>query len=101
MIVTIEWLDEKFETIKKMQEEIDERIEQLKRQQLINYGAIAMINEMSSRELTIGLTLLVPTLIIGFWPRIAIDFYEASTNSLSEKLTANSLVALNQIHSFG
>tara|TARA_B100000513_G_scaffold56213_1_gene21520 strand:- start:178 stop:366 length:189 start_codon:yes stop_codon:yes gene_type:complete len=46
MIVTIEWLDEKFETIKKMQEEIDERIEQLKRQQLINYGAIAMINEM-------------------------------------------------------
>ena len=46
MIVTIEWLDEKFETIKKMQEEIDERIGQLKRQQLINYGAIAMINEM-------------------------------------------------------
>tara|TARA_B100001094_G_C18063253_1_gene736153 strand:- start:679 stop:867 length:189 start_codon:yes stop_codon:yes gene_type:complete len=46
MIVTIEWLDEKFGTIKKMQEEIDERIEQLKKQQLINYGAIAMINEM-------------------------------------------------------
>ena len=29
-----------------MQEEIDNRIEQLKQQKLMNYGAIAMINEM-------------------------------------------------------
>ena len=46
MEITQEWLEQKFEEIKKMQEEIDNRIEQLKQQKLMNYGAIAMINEM-------------------------------------------------------
>jgi len=46
MEITLEWLEQKFEEIKKMQEEIDNRIEQLKQQKLMNYGAIAMINEM-------------------------------------------------------
>lgn len=45
MEITLEWLEQKFEEIKKMQEEIDNRIEQLKQQKLMNYGAIA-INEM-------------------------------------------------------
>ena len=55
--------------------------------------ALAMIEEMSPRELTIGLSLLIPTLVIGFWPRIAIDLYEASTNSLAFKLSSHTLVA--------
>jgi NAD(P)H-quinone oxidoreductase subunit 4 len=41
---------------------------------------------MRPRELVIGLTLLVPTLVIGFWPRVAIDLYEASTNALATEL---------------
>ncbi len=48
--------------------------------------ALANTSEMNAREMTIGLTLLVPTLVIGFWPRAAIDFYEASTNTLAENL---------------
>ena len=46
MSITIEWLDQKSEEIKKMQDEIDKRIEQLGQQKLMNFGAIAMINEM-------------------------------------------------------
>ncbi len=56
--------------------------------------ALALVNEMSPRELSIGLTLLVPTLVIGFWPRIAIDLYEASTNALAQKLATHSLIAI-------
>jgi NAD(P)H-quinone oxidoreductase subunit 4 len=55
--------------------------------------ALAMINDINPRELTIGLSLLVPTLVIGFWPRVAIDFYEASTNALAEQLLSHSLTA--------
>ena len=46
MKITEEWLDQKAEEIKKMQDEIDRRIEQLSQQKLMNFGAIAMINEM-------------------------------------------------------
>lgn len=46
MELTNEWLDAKTNEIKKMQEEIDKRIEQLTQQKLMNFGAIAMINEM-------------------------------------------------------
>ena len=46
MKITEEWLDQKAEEIKKMQDEIDKRIEQLTQQKLMNFGAIAMINEM-------------------------------------------------------
>jgi NAD(P)H-quinone oxidoreductase subunit 4 len=48
---------------------------------------------MRPRELLIGLTLLVPTLAIGFWPRLAIDVYEATTNGLAERLQATALLA--------
>ncbi len=59
--------------------------------------ALAKIDEMGPRELTIGLTLLIPTLIIGFWPRIAIDLYEASTDALSQSLYSHSFIAISNI----
>jgi len=55
--------------------------------------AMAVVGDMKPRELFIGLTLLVPTLIIGFWPRIAIDVYEASTDALARNLEGVSLLA--------
>ena len=51
MEITVDWLDNKFEEIKKMQDEIDNRIEQLKQQKLMNYGAIAMINELKKEAI--------------------------------------------------
>tara|TARA_Y100001968_G_C19445840_1_gene765329 strand:- start:1841 stop:3397 length:1557 start_codon:yes stop_codon:yes gene_type:complete len=56
--------------------------------------ALAITEEMNTRELIIGLSLIVPTLIIGFWPRVAIDFYEISTNALANQLADHSLWAL-------
>ena len=46
------------------------------------------------RELVIGLSLLVPTLVIGIWPRVAMDLYEASTNALAARLGNQTLLAL-------
>ncbi len=63
--------------------------------------AVSLTEDMNPRELVIGLSLLVPTLAIGFWPRIAIDLYESSTNLLADKLITNSLVVLNQGLTFG
>jgi NAD(P)H-quinone oxidoreductase subunit 4 len=56
--------------------------------------ALAVVGDMRPRELVIGLTLLVPTLVIGFWPRVAIDLYEASTNALATELGQVGLAAL-------
>ena len=56
---------------------------------------------MKPRELVIGLTLLVPTLAIGFWPRLAIDFYEATTNAISSELASTALVALGRFPALG
>jgi len=56
--------------------------------------ALAVVEDMRPRELVIGLTLLVPTLVIGVWPRIAIDLYEASTNALGTRLGEHSLMVL-------
>jgi len=56
--------------------------------------ALATVKEMNSRELTIGFSLLLPTLIIGFWPKVAINLYESSTNALSDQLTLVKLVGL-------
>ena len=63
--------------------------------------ALAVVGDMKPRELLIGLTLLVPTLVIGFWPRVAIDFYEASTNALSGELAGHTSVALSQLGALG
>ena len=51
---------------------------------------------MRPRELVIGLSLLVPTLVIGVWPRIAMDLYEASTDALATRLGEHTLMALIQ-----
>jgi len=56
---------------------------------------------MKPRELLIGLSLLVPTLTIGFWPRIAIDFYQAGTDALSTELSQVSIQALSQLPFIG
>jgi NAD(P)H-quinone oxidoreductase subunit 4 len=56
--------------------------------------ALAVVGDMKPRELVIGLSLLVPTLVIGFWPRIAIDLYEASTTALATGLAQHTVVAL-------
>ena len=56
--------------------------------------ALAVLGDMKPRELVIGLTLLVPTLVIGFWPRVAMGVYEASTTALSNDLAQHAVVAL-------
>jgi len=58
--------------------------------------ALAVVGDMRPRELLIGLTLLVPTMVIGFWPRVAIDLYEASTDALAGVLSQTALLALAQ-----
>ncbi len=63
--------------------------------------ALAVVGDMRPRELVIGLTLLVPTLVIGFWPRVAIDLYEASTNALATELGQVGLTALASSQSLG
>ncbi|MCP9809995.1 NAD(P)H-quinone oxidoreductase subunit 4 [Cyanobium sp. HWJ4-Hawea] len=59
--------------------------------------ALAVVGDMKPRELVIGLTLLVPTLVIGFWPRIAIDLYQATTNSLASTLASATAISLGSI----
>jgi NAD(P)H-quinone oxidoreductase subunit 4 len=56
--------------------------------------ALAEVGDMKPRELLIGLSLLVPTLVIGFWPRVAIDLYEASTNALANGVANQAPLAL-------
>ena len=56
--------------------------------------ALASVEDMHPRELVIGLSLLVPTLVIGIWPRVAMDLYEASTDALANQLSSFSLMAL-------
>ena len=63
--------------------------------------ALASVEDMRPRELVIGLSLLVPTLVIGVWPRIAMDLYETSTNALASALGQRGLVALIQQFSVG
>ena len=46
-----QWLEKKIEEIKGMQAEIEKRLEQLKQQQLMNLGAITILNGMR-QELT-------------------------------------------------
>ncbi len=58
--------------------------------------ALALIEDINTRELLIGISLLIPTLTIGFWPRIAIDLYKASTDLMADRLINNSLIALSQ-----
>lgn len=63
--------------------------------------ALAFVGDMNPRELVIGLTLLVPTLTIGIWPRVAMDVYEASTDALANTLSTHSLIALHNLLPLG
>ncbi|MEI8251768.1 MAG: NAD(P)H-quinone oxidoreductase subunit 4 [Synechococcus sp. ELA057] len=63
--------------------------------------ALAVVGDMRPRELVIGLSLLVPTLAIGFWPRLAIDFYQASTDALAGELGERVALALSQLPPLG
>ena len=63
--------------------------------------ALAVVGDMKPRELVIGLMLLVPTLAIGFWPRLAIDLYGASTTAVAENLASHATVALAGIAALG
>ena len=51
MQIDDQWLENKVEEIQGMQTEIEKRIEQLKQQQLMNLGAITILNGMRN-ELT-------------------------------------------------
>ena len=51
MMFDDQWLEKKIEEIKGMQAEIEKRLEQLKQQQLMNLGAITILNGMR-QELT-------------------------------------------------
>lgn len=59
--------------------------------------ALAVVGDMKPREALIGLSLLVPTLAIGFWPRLAIDLYGASTTALAGPLAGAPQVALGAL----
>ena len=63
--------------------------------------ALAMVGDMTPRELVIGMCLLVPTLVIGFWPRVAIDFYQASTAALAGELASQTLALVGGLSSLG
>jgi len=56
--------------------------------------ALAVVGDIKPREALIGLSLLVPTLAIGFWPRLAIDLYGASTNALASGMAGGNPGAL-------
>ncbi|MFY7695223.1 MAG: proton-conducting transporter membrane subunit, partial [Cyanobium sp.] len=63
--------------------------------------ALAKVGDMTPRELVIGLSLLVPTLVIGFWPRVAIDFYQASTTALSGTLASQTVALQGGLSALG
>ena len=63
--------------------------------------ALAFVKDMRPREVVIGLLLLVPTLVIGIWPRIAMDLYEASTDALASDLASHTVVAARALLTTG
>ncbi len=56
--------------------------------------ALAIVQEMDKRELFIALSLLIPNLLIGFWPRIATELFEASSNQVAINLSSHILTVL-------
>jgi len=63
--------------------------------------ALATVGDMRPRELTIALVLVVPTLLIGFWPRLATGIYDATTDSIAGQLHNTLLAALQMTSSVG
>jgi NAD(P)H-quinone oxidoreductase subunit 4 len=56
--------------------------------------ALATLGDMNPRELTIALVLVVPTLMIGFWPRLATGLYDARTDAIAAQLHSYLIAAL-------
>ncbi|OOV36747.1 NAD(P)H-quinone oxidoreductase subunit 4 [Candidatus Synechococcus spongiarum LMB bulk10D] len=50
--------------------------------------ALAQVGDANPRELAIAFSLLAPTLAIGFWPHLAIGFYEPTTTALAKSAAA-------------
>ncbi|MFZ4803506.1 MAG: NAD(P)H-quinone oxidoreductase subunit 4 [Synechococcus lacustris] len=63
--------------------------------------ALAVVGDMTPRELTIALVLIVPTLMIGFWPRLATGIYDATTDSIAASLNSSLLAVLEKLPAFG
>ncbi|HCA61686.1 MAG TPA: NAD(P)H-quinone oxidoreductase subunit 4, partial [Synechococcales bacterium UBA8647] len=63
--------------------------------------ALAKLGDMSPRELTIALVLVVPTLMIGFWPQLATGLYDATTDSIAAQLHNTVQTALELPSVFG
>ncbi len=58
--------------------------------------ALAMIEEMNSRELSIGLVLIAPTIIIGFWPQSITNLFQSSTSALAETISNQTILSIVQ-----
>ncbi len=58
--------------------------------------ALAFVEEMNPRELFISLSLIFPTLVIGFWPRLITDIYESSSNLIANNLSSYMFMTINQ-----
>ena len=63
--------------------------------------ALAKLGDMTPRELTIALVLVVPTLMIGFWPQLATGLYDATTDSIAAQLHNTVQTALELPSVFG
>jgi len=63
--------------------------------------ALAKLGDMSPRELTIALVLVVPTLMIGFWPQLATGLYDATTDGIAAQLHNTMQTALELPSVFG
>ena len=63
--------------------------------------ALAKLGDMSPRELTIALVLVVPTLMIGFWPQLATGLYDATTDGIAAQLHNTIQTALELPSVFG
>ena len=63
--------------------------------------ALAKLGDMSPRELTIALVLVVPTLMIGFWPQLATGLYDATTDGIAAQLHNTMQTALELRSVFG
>ena len=63
--------------------------------------ALAVVGDMTPRELTIALVLIVPTLMIGFWPRLATGIYDATTDSIAASLNSSLLAVLEKLPALG
>lgn len=63
--------------------------------------ALATLGDMNPRELTIALVLVVPTLMIGFWPRLASGIYDATTDTVAAQIHSTSIAVLEMLPAIG